>query len=632
MKVWVEGRAVALDPCRSVGKGGEADVFDIGKGQALKLFKRPEHPDLAASPSDQEMARRRLEEMQTKLRSFPGNLPPSVVSPGAVATDRAGRRILGYTMRLVSGAELLLRYGERTFRSGGLGNGVVFEVFRDLHASVAATHQAGVVIGDFNDLNVLVAGRSTFLVDADSFQFGPYLCKVFTERFVDPLLCDPNATRPILVRPHTADSDWYAFSLMLMRSLLFVDPYGGVYRPADRSRRIPHAARPLSRVTVFHPDVQYPKVAERPDILPDDLLSYFERVFVKDERGEFPLRLLEATNWTRCLSCGAEHARSVCPFCIGSTPAAVKQTVVVRGRVTVTRIFRTEGAILRASSDSGHLLCLALDRGALVREDGSAVPAQAVGSNSRIRLRPGVTFVGRSGRVVEHRGASPRGVAAADVAERETMFDSNEHHVYWVENGQLLRDGSLGPERIGFVLERQTNFWAGPRFGFGFYRAGEMSVAFVFDARSRGINDGVQIPPLKGQLLWSRCAFTDDLCWFVSATREAGRTIRVCAVIRRDGRIEGMGESEEGDGSWLSSFRGQPAAAGSSLLVATDAGIVRVEVGGGKIAQAADFPDTEPFVDEETDLLAVREGLAAVGPQEISILRIDPPASESARV
>ena len=42
------------------------------------------------------------------------------------------------------------------------------------------------MVGDFNDLNILVTGTDAWLIDADSFQFGTYLSPVFTERFLDP--------------------------------------------------------------------------------------------------------------------------------------------------------------------------------------------------------------------------------------------------------------------------------------------------------------------------------------------------------------------------------------------------------------------------------------------------------------
>ena len=120
-----------------------------------------------------------------------------------------------------------------------------------------------------------------------------------------------------------------------MQSLLFVAPYGGVYRPEDVSRRIPHGARPLHRITVFHSEVRYPKPATRYEVLPDDLLQYLHRVFEKDERGPFPAGLLDRLQFVACPRCAVEHARAACPFCSaggGRTPRAV---LMVRGEVLV---------------------------------------------------------------------------------------------------------------------------------------------------------------------------------------------------------------------------------------------------------------------------------------------------------
>ena len=95
-----------------------------------------------------------------------------------------------------------------------------------LHDAIAGLHAAGVVIGDCNDLNVLVDGRRVHLIDVDSYQFGGFACPMFSERFVDPRLCDAQQLVP--VRPHDADSDWFAFAVMVFRSLLGVGPWGGV--------------------------------------------------------------------------------------------------------------------------------------------------------------------------------------------------------------------------------------------------------------------------------------------------------------------------------------------------------------------------------------------------------------------
>src|SRR6202043_1719255 len=112
---------------------------------------------------------------QRKLREFPGGLGPSVVAPVELATDRSGKRLCGYTMDLIAGAEVLLRYGDPSFRRSGLSGPTAVAALADLHGTVSHLHARGVTIGDFNDLNVLVRDRRAFLIDADSFQFGPYL-------------------------------------------------------------------------------------------------------------------------------------------------------------------------------------------------------------------------------------------------------------------------------------------------------------------------------------------------------------------------------------------------------------------------------------------------------------------------
>jgi hypothetical protein len=613
VNVYVGGHRLALDPARSIGKGGEADVFEVG-GRALKLFKPPEHPDLAGDPDGQQAAQARLDEQQRKLRAFPAGLPDRVVAPLDLVTDRSGRRVLGYAMRLVSGATALLRYGERSFRQGTITADAVVAIFRDLHATLTGAHNAGVVIGDFNDLNVLVSGLEAHVVDADSFQFGPFPCRVFTERFVDPLLCDPDAPRPVLVRPHGTASDWYAYAVMLMRSLLFVDPYGGVYKPRDAGAKLAPGARPLRRVTVFHPDVRYPRPALRPDVLPDDLLQHFHCVFERDLRVPFPERLLDAMAWRHCESCGLEHARASCPACTVAPTPAVREVVRVRGTVTSTRVFHTRGEIVASALEGSRLRVLVHEAGAFRREDGTVVLEGDRLPGMRFRLSGARTLVGHGRKLaILAPGEAPRRMAV-DAWAGTPAFDANERHAYWIEAGRLVREGPIAPERIGDVLAGQTRFWAGPEMGFGFYRAGELHVAFVFDASGRGLNDGVALAAPRGQLVDAGCVFGAGGCWFWTTTRDAGRTIHRCSVVSARGAV--LASVEGPEGSWLADLRGA-CAAGGFLLVPTDEGLVRVEVEGATLRQTRLFPDTEPFVDAGCRLWAGSDGLYVVDRHEV---------------
>ncbi|MCL1470217.1 hypothetical protein [Argonema antarcticum] len=616
MDVYIKNKKIRLKPNKAIGKGGEADVYDIGNGKALKLFKQPDHSDYQNNSQQQRTAQERLDEHQFKLRLFPSNLPKRVICPQELVNDALGIKILGYTMEMVAGAEVLLKYSDRTFRQSGIANQIVVEIFRDLHTTVATIHQAGVVVGDFNDLNVLIKEKEAYLIDADSFQFVSFPCRVFTTRFVDPLLCDRQSSKPILVETYSTDSDWYAYSVMLMQSLLFVDPYGGVYRPKDPSKRIPHEARSLQGISIFNPEVKYPKPAIPYKVLPDELLHYFYQVFEEDKRGEFARSLLDNLQWTTCKNCGAEHARNSCPNCSQTIPvSSLPKQAIVRGTVTATRIFSTEGIILFTALQGDKLCWLYHEKGKFKREDDTVILSGNLDPHLQFRIQGKSTLIGKQGQVITlNPGKSPSRLAV------ET-FDVNETNHYWTYSGQLLRNGQLGSEYIGDVLAEQTRFWVGSHFGFGFYRAGNLNVAFVFDANKRGINDTVKIPSFTGQLIDANCTCTADRCWFFISTQEQGQTINHVYIIRSDGSIEGTAAAKAGDNSWLSTLHGK-FAAGNFLLAATDDGIVRVASQNGQIIQTKEFPDTEPFVDANSHLFASQQGLYVVKSQQILMLKI----------
>ncbi|HYD40719.1 MAG TPA: hypothetical protein VEB43_07800, partial [Anaeromyxobacter sp.] len=474
MDVYLGKRRIRLDPSQALGTGGEADVFRVGD-RALKLFKPPDHPDLDGHPDAQRAAAERLRVHQRKLREFPAGLPAEVVAPEELATDRAGRVVLGYAMPLVAPATPLLRYADPAFRRAGVPGDAVVALFRGMHRTVGALHAAGVVVGDLNDLNVLVTppGEARF-IDADSFQFGAYPCTVFTERFVDPLLCDPAAPAPRLRRPYHADSDWYAFTALLLQSLLLVPPYGGVFRPADPARRIPHGARPLRRVTIFHPEVQYPRPATHYRILPDDLLHHLHAVFERDRRGPFPAALLEALRFERCARCGLEHARRACPACSPGAAARPAERLTVRGEVTCALVFETRGVIVHAAVEDGALRVVHHEDGAYRREDGAVVLRGPLSPELSFRVHGDATLVARGAALdVLAAGRAPERLAL-DPGPVGPALDVNGRHRYWTSAGRLVRSarGPIpgAPEPIGDILLGQTRIWAGPTFGLGLYR------------------------------------------------------------------------------------------------------------------------------------------------------------------
>ena len=618
MEVYLNQKRIKLNPKAAIGKGGEADIYDIGNGKVLKLFKPDDHPDYQMLPKEQQAAKARLALHQQKLRVFPQNLPPRVVKPETLAMDKQGVNILGYTMPFLQNTVPLLKYSDRTYRhTNGISSQFVTALFRDLHDSVTKIHQANVTIGDFNDLNLLISQNQVHLIDADSFQFGQFPCQVFTARFVDPMLCDRNANQPILTSSHNPDSDWYAFTVMLMQSLLYVDPYGGVYKPKSQSAMIPHSARPLQRITIFHPEVRYPKPAIPYQILSDDLLQHFHNCFEKDLRGIFPQSLLESMRWTKCQQCGIEHLKATCPICtplIQMLPLPLEKESGNKA-CKVIHIFQTEGVILKVALQNNLLYYLYHDRHEFKREDNTVLLSGELDVNIQFTLFGKSTIVTKQSHAIAlTQGQPPQAIAAA-------LIRANSFSRYWIDQGQLLCDGKLGNEYIGDILEGQTQFWVGEKFGFGFYRAGSLSVAFTFDAKRSGICDRVQIPPISGELIDANCVFSDHLCWFFTATQEQGKIIHQVSVLRDSGKLVSTLTGQKGDISWLTNLHGHCAIA-NWLFVPTDDCLVRIEVQNGRIMITKSFPETEAYVDSGCSLIVASQGIYVVHTQKILQLQL----------
>ncbi|NJN71920.1 MAG: hypothetical protein HC799_03435 [Limnothrix sp. RL_2_0] len=257
MQVFIANKKVNLSPSKIIGKGGEAEIYCLNKKEVVKLFKQPNHIDFSQNLEAQKSAAERIQEHQTKLQQFPTNLPANILSPTALVQDKSSK-ILGYTMPYLQGTNALYRYGDRRFREqNGIDHQQVTKLFIQIHDTLKKIHQANIIVGDFNDLNILVEQNTPYFIDTDSWQFKTFICQLFTARFVDPLLCDRHLDYPQLSVTHNTDSDWYAFAVMLFRSLLYVEPYGGIYK----NKKIPQSARPLHRITVFNADVKYPKPA-----------------------------------------------------------------------------------------------------------------------------------------------------------------------------------------------------------------------------------------------------------------------------------------------------------------------------------------------------------------------------------
>lgn len=632
------GEKVEILDKNKIGEGGEAWIFKLEFEDKRfpkvpligKIYKGPDAADYQGDTDQDKLnragAKYRLEHFAAKLHDFPTGLPDNIGAPLGVLLKKS--KPAGFYSRLVpEPRETLRRYCDAEFRQNGIDTNDVIKMLVHLHETVLKTHAKGLIFGDFNDLNIL--GPVPYIIDAESGSFGKHMCTTFTQRFVDPTLCDPNQSRLVLMHPHTKESDIYAFNLMVFQSLLFISPYEGKYKPTDKSKWCPQDARPLFRRTVLDPETIYPKWAAKlgftPDVLPDELMHHFVQVLHEDFRGQFPINVLRGMRWTKCTKCGAEHAKPRCPHC--AAPGAVAAVIEIKGTVTSERIFQTAGIILHAEYQNGHLRYLYHDGTGLRRDGGELLLKCDLDPRIRYRLNGDNTCLGKGNTLVTFRHGQPTEKKEIGTYGVLPMFDANVSNRYWVHVGRLLSDKQLGhgmgaSERvIGQVLQDQTMFWVGESFGFGFYRASELQEYFVFDADSGLLKDGLAVAPVKGQLLDATCEFSSDKCWFFTSVQFNGNTINRCVVLDKSGNVLGMAEENATADTWLRSLRGK-CAVGHSLFSTTDEGIVRIECANGAISLTRSFPDTEPFVDENCRLFPGKDCLHVVTKNEIRKLRI----------
>jgi serine/threonine protein kinase len=297
------------EPFRS---GGEGAIYEV-----------PYYPNLVAKVYH---AQRRTPERIAKLQIMVAHPPvnptehlnhPSIAWPTELLRDTATNQLVGFVMpRVRQMLPLSEVYNPRARRRQlPLFNyRYLVRTARNLCAAVQAVHQAGYVIGDLNESNVLVSDRALVtLVDADSFQVrDPQRGVVYRS-----LVGKPEYTPPELQGCSFADVDRQpehdAFALAVLIFKLLMEgfhPFDGVYRgrgePPDLGARIRNGYFPYARSrTGIEPSPLAPPF----EMLHSDLQALFVRCFAEGHRNWSVRPRVE--DWLEALE-GAEDALQQC--------------------------------------------------------------------------------------------------------------------------------------------------------------------------------------------------------------------------------------------------------------------------------------------------------------------------------
>ncbi len=460
-----------LKPEQLIQSGGEGMVFKIGE-TAVKLYHQP-----------QTQHAQKLDQFLNS--SFVNQVPAGVLAPSHIVTNSQGD-FSGFQMPLLpTGAVPFKHLAKNTFwQKQRLTTQAVLKLFQRLHAVLETLHNLGIVVGDLNDQNVFLnvamdqntgtIQLTPYFLDVDSYQFGRFPCPVAMDLFVDPNLygIDDLSQRPFF----SPATDWYAYFVLLVRSLLLIHPYGGVHHQFKSI-----AARATNNMSILNSEVTYPPSARPRESLPDALLQHLHRVFDNGERPPFPLSLITdyANNLTVCTQCQHEYPqeRPFCPFCAHKTTA--KPAPAPTTSTTPTNLYATDGIIESVHAlPNGRFLAIVFadNQYKLVRFGLGGVLDEMMLFNGQAGYRFAAfqTYLavnppgGKQLLLLDISSAQPQKIEMLETAAfRETaVFAATPHHLYriagtWIMRGSV-KQGHYVEEAIATAHRNQTWFQASP--------------------------------------------------------------------------------------------------------------------------------------------------------------------------
>jgi hypothetical protein len=530
-------------------------------------------------------------------------------------------------MPFIDQADPILILGDLASRNkAGITNNTVTNIFRNLHTTVQGLHQNQVIIGDFNDMNILVKGTEAYCIDTDSYQFGGFPSTMYTAKYVDPTHCQLDANGIMgMTQPHNTATDWYAYTSLLFRSLLLIDPYGGLHQPKLPKKGIKSAQRAQHRIWAYDPDVRYPAFVRPLEVLPKTMQDYFKEVFVKDKREIFPVSLLANLHWQTCTVHDVEYATQKCPICHphAGTIMVIKPQVTATDGVTVSPIFTTTGQILLADFSDGRLRYLYHENNAYYRETGEVVlrgPLQRL----RYRISNDKTIFGSGSQLaILEANKSPERILI-DTYRNIPVFDAKGDTLVWLTNGTISSPSSFGlsfkPQVLGSVVTDNSMLWTGKKFGFGYFTAGSILEGFIFSPHS-SYTTKVDLPLIPGEIIDATAVFSDTLCWFMVQTKSGKSYINHAFAISAHGQILWQHSASPDDHDWLESIRGKTAQ-GSDLFSATIDGLQRIRLRSDGSVENKLFSATAPHVSLGDILHISHQGMYVQKAHSISLITL----------
>ena len=290
--------------------GGEASLYRRGD-LALKVYHQPERAPAAA-----------------KLRELNAIGAKNVLKPLDFLFDPKNGKPLGVTMPFVSGTKPLVRYFSAAFKSRkGLDIKAIHQLVVSLQETLVQIHHCGCLVGDLNEMNLLVADQSLkpYFIDVDSYQ---------TPNF--PVTAIADSIRDPKSKVFSELTDWFAFAVLAFQMYVGIHPYKGGHPDYKNGA---WRQRMVDGVSVFDPRSVLPGAADDWNRIPAYHLGWFQTVFRDNNR------------------CPPPPPRTK----VNTLSMVTGPTRLARSRLKLEIIFKLPGAILAAFPHGKQIFCFTAD-------------------------------------------------------------------------------------------------------------------------------------------------------------------------------------------------------------------------------------------------------------------------------
>ena len=302
---------------RELGRGGEGTVYDVaGSGSiVIKKYNEPLSPEKTDKLTH--MVRMRGTELET-YAAWPTDL----------VRDNTG--ICGFVMKKLSGyvpLHMIFSPMDRKKLFPDKGYNFLAHVARNLATAFHKLHEAGLVVGDVNEGNILISSSGMVaFIDCDSFQIrdqgSTFYCEVGIPRYTPPELLKLGSFDKV---ERTANTDSFSLAVLIFQ-LLFLGrhPFAGRNRTAAdideetaiRQREFAYSL--VNKKKKLSPPVDSFGISN----LPDPVVSLFHRAFEQEERPSPAEWVVELDNLLRdMVTCDDSKLHSYpsglkeCPWC-----------------------------------------------------------------------------------------------------------------------------------------------------------------------------------------------------------------------------------------------------------------------------------------------------------------------------